>query len=65
MDERELAYDGYRDLVLGAGEDAVLVVPDYHGFTPYARAIAERHGLTITLEPVDKGASFRVGRETE
>lgn len=42
MDERELAYDGYRDLVLGAGEDAVLVVPDYHGFTPYARAIAER-----------------------
>ncbi|MEL7690893.1 HAMP domain-containing sensor histidine kinase [Citromicrobium bathyomarinum] len=30
-----------------------------------ARAIAERHGLTITLEPVDKGASFRVGRETE
>ncbi len=27
-----------------------------------ASAIAERHGLTITLEPVDKGASFRVGR---
>ena len=25
-----------------------------------ARAIAERHGLTITLEPLDKGASFRV-----
>ena len=27
-----------------------------------AKALAERHGLTITLEPVDKGASFRVGR---
>ena len=30
-----------------------------------ASAIAERHGLTITLEPVDKGACFRVGRGTE
>ena len=27
-----------------------------------ARAIAERHGLTIALEPTDKGANFRVGR---
>ncbi|MBD60133.1 MAG: ATP-binding protein [Citromicrobium sp.] len=27
-----------------------------------ARAIAERHGLTITLQPVDKGASFKVAR---
>ena len=30
-----------------------------------ASAIAERHGLTISLEAVDKGASFRVGRGTE
>ncbi len=29
-----------------------------------ASAIAERHGLTITLEPADKGAIFRVGRGT-
>tara|TARA_B100000029_G_scaffold145715_7_gene140986 strand:- start:13626 stop:14834 length:1209 start_codon:yes stop_codon:yes gene_type:complete len=27
-----------------------------------AQAIAERHGLTITLQPADKGACFRVGR---
>ena len=27
-----------------------------------ARAIAERHGLAITLEPSEKGASFRVGK---
>ncbi|GMM92562.1 ATP-binding protein [Qipengyuania sp. MTN3-11] len=27
-----------------------------------ARAIAERHGLTLTLEPSDKGARFRVAR---
>jgi signal transduction histidine kinase len=27
-----------------------------------AQAIAERHGLTITLQSADKGACFRVGR---
>ncbi len=27
-----------------------------------AQAIAERHGLTITFQPADKGACFRVGR---
>ncbi|MDG2029426.1 MAG: dienelactone hydrolase family protein [Phycisphaerales bacterium] len=41
METRDLAYEAYRDLLVGSGEDAVVVVPDYHGVTPYARALAE------------------------
>ena len=46
METRELAYGEYRDLIVGTGTDAVVVVPDYHGFTPYAQAIAERLAQT-------------------
>ena len=42
MERRDLDYGVYRDLIVGTGTDAVVVVPDYHGFTPYAQAIAER-----------------------
>ena len=46
METRDLAYDVYRDLLVGSGEDAVVVVPDYHGVTPYARAQAEAFAAT-------------------
>lgn len=46
METRDLAYDAYRDLLIGSGEDAVVVVPDYHGVTPYARALAEGFAAT-------------------
>ena len=36
IETADLEYDGYRDLLHGTGSDAVVVVPDYHGFTPYA-----------------------------
>ena len=41
MQARDLTYDGFNDLLIGAGEDAVVVVPDYHNCTPYARRTAE------------------------
>ena len=41
MQTRDLEYDGFNDLLFGSGEDAVVVVPDYHNFTPYALRIAE------------------------
>lgn len=46
METRELSYGKYRDLIVGSGTDAVVVVPDYHGFTPYAQAVAERIAQT-------------------
>ena len=46
METRELSYGEYQDLIVGSGTDAVVVVPDYHGFTPYAQAIAERLART-------------------
>ena len=46
MERRDLGYGTYQDLIIGTGTDAVVVVPDYHGFTPYAQAIAERLAQT-------------------
>lgn len=42
MKSTELQYGHYRDLVFGSGTDAVIVIPDYHGVTPYAEAVAQR-----------------------
>lgn len=41
MQTRDLNYDGYSDLLIGSGEDAVVLVPDYHNCTPYAQRTAE------------------------
>ena len=42
MESRELLHGANHDLLVGTGTDAVVVVPDYHGCTPYAEAIARR-----------------------
>ena len=55
MKTEDLTYDAYNDLVVGEGSDCVVVVPDYHGFTPYARRTAEgfagdtRRGVLLDL----------------
>ncbi len=46
METRDLTYETYRDVLVGSGEDAVVVVPDYHGCTPYARALVEGFAAT-------------------
>jgi dienelactone hydrolase len=46
METHELSYGVYRDVLFGSGEDAVVVVPDYHGCSSYARRSAEGFAAT-------------------